>query len=202
VSPSTRIASTAGWLDEALGVVRGGGVVALPFERLFGLAADAFNSEAVARIDEIKRRSSWSQPVAVIVPDWEALSRVAIEFPQLAADLAEEHWPGPLTLIVPGGDDMPEQLRSEAGLIGVRIPGPSPALDLARAGDTVLTATSANLTGGPDALSHEDVRDLAGVDLIVPGRVPGPPGSTVVDATGTKPIVVRAGAIEIEGLLP
>jgi L-threonylcarbamoyladenylate synthase len=196
VTPNTPIASSSGWLDEALRVVRAGGVVALPFERLFGLAADAFNPVAVARIDEIKRRSSWSQPVAVIIPDWEGLSRVAIDFPPLAVELAEAHWPGPLTLIVPGGDDLPEQLRSESGLIGVRLAGPCSAAELAREGDLVLTATSANLTGGPDALRHEDVQQLEGVDLIVPGRVPGPPGSTVVDATGTRPEVVRAGVID------
>ena len=202
MSSTSKVADAKNWLEEASAVVRGGGVVALPFERLFGLAADAFDEGAVARIDEIKQRSSWSQPVAVIVPDWESLSRVAIEFPPLAKQLADENWPGPLTLIVPGGDDLPEQLRSEAGLIGVRIPGPCPAADLARAGDLVLTATSANLTGGPDALTHEDVQGLEGVDLIVPGRVPGPPGSTVIDATGTRPVVVRAGVIDIAEQLP
>lgn len=201
MAPRITIAEADGWLDEALRAVRGGGVVALPFERLFGLAADAFNPEAVARIDAIKRRSSWSQPVAVILPSPEALSRVAIDFPPLARKLADAHWPGPLTLIVPGGDDLPGQLRSESGLIGVRLPGPSPAAALATAGDLVLTATSANLTGGPDALNHEDVAQLEGVDLIVPGRVPGPPGSTVIDATGSRPVVVRPGVIDLaEGL--
>lgn len=202
MSPGARIANPDSWLDEALSVVREGGVVALPFERLFGLAADAFNSDAIVRIDEIKRRSSWSQPVAVIIPDWESLSRVAIDFPSQARKLADEHWPGPLTLIVPGAMSSAPQLLSEAGLIGVRLAGPCPAADLSRAGDLVLTATSANLTGGPDALSHEDVQRLEGVDLIVPGRVPGPPGSTVVDATGSKPVVVRAGVIDLTGGTP
>lgn len=202
MSPGPRIAKEDDWLEEALRALRGGGVIALPFERLFGLAADAFNTDAVARLDAIKGRSSWSQPVAVIIPDWEALSRVVVEFPPLARHLAEEYWPGPLTLIVPGADDLPEQLRSESGLIGVRLPGPCPAVALARASDMVLTATSANPTGGPDALTHHEVLDLDGVDLVVPGKVDGPPGSTVVDATGTRLVVVRPGVIDLSEGLP
>jgi L-threonylcarbamoyladenylate synthase len=196
------VASKDGWLAEALACVRGGGVVALPFERLFGLATDAFDSAAVARLDEIKSRSSWSQPVAVILPEHEALARVAVDFPPLATKLAKACWPGPLTLLVPGGDDLPEQLRSEGGLIGVRLAGPCPAAELARASGLVLTATSANLSGGPDALNHDDIRGLHGVDLIVPGQVPGPPGSTVIDASGERPAVVRVGIIDPEEIYP
>jgi L-threonylcarbamoyladenylate synthase len=189
---------TSNWLEESVRCVRAGGVVGLPFERLFGLAADAFNPDAVARIDGIKGRSSWSQPVAVILPDWDALARIVVDFPPLAQALADQFWPGPLTLLVPGADDLPEQLRSESGLIGVRLPGPCPAADVARASDLVLTATSANPTGASDAANHGDVLQLVGVELVVSGEVPGPPGSTVIDASGSKPVVVRNGAVDID----
>lgn len=189
--------ATAGlWLEEAEAAVRAGSVVALPFERLFGLAALALEPAAVGRAAAIKGRAG-GHPIPVIVPDPGAVGLVAASFPPLAAALAARHWPGPLTLLVPARPGLPAELTGPGGLVGVRVPGPSPALDLARRVGAPLTATSANPTGAPDALSHLDLLALGGLALIVPGGVPGPPGSTVVDASGTTPIVVRRGALEL-----
>ena len=80
----------------------------------------------------------------------------------------------------------------------MRIPGPSAAAELVRRTGLVLTATSANLSGGVDALSHEDIAGLTGPDLVVKGQVPGPPGSTVVDASTEQLIVIRSGIISLE----
>ena len=191
------IATPSGWLKEAARTVLAGGVVALPFERLFGLAARATDADAVARSAVIKGRGV-GQPIAVIIPDAGGVLEVAAKFPPLAAALAERHWPGPLTLLVPARSDLPAALVGPNGLVGVRVPGPSPALELVRRVGFALTATSANLSGARNALSDLDLHDLEGVDLLVPGVVPGPPGSTVVDASGATPIVVRQGILKID----
>jgi len=190
------IASPAAWLDEAARVVLAGGVVALPFERLYGLAARATDARAVARSAAVKARDP-AQPISAIVRDVAAVLEVASLFPPLAAELAARHWPGPLTLLVPGRGDLPAQLVGPRGLVGVRVPGASPALELVRRLGFALTATSANRAGGADALSHLDLLDLEGIDLVVPGAVPGPPGSTIVDASGERPLVVRTGVLNI-----
>jgi len=194
-----RVAPPDDWLEEALGVVLAGGVVALPFERLFGLAADALDPAAVARVLAIKGpgRRGGDRPLAVVIGDLGLLPRIAREFPPAARALADRHWPGPLTLLLPAVEGLPAPLLGPSGLLGVRLPGPCPAAELARAGSLVLTATSANPSGGRDPLDHEDLGDLDGVDLVVPGTVPGPPGSTVVDAGPRPPRVLRRGAIDI-----
>jgi L-threonylcarbamoyladenylate synthase len=193
--PATATAS--GWLKEAVRTILAGGVVALPFERLFGLAARAVDADAVARSAVIKGRGV-GQPIAVIVQDAGGVLEIAASFPPLAVALAERHWPGPLTLLVPARSDLPAALVGPNGLVGVRVPGPSPALDLVRRVGFALTATSANLSGAKDALSDLDLLDLEGIDLLVPGAVPGPPGSTIVDASGDVPVIVRQGILKID----
>jgi len=190
------IATASSWLDSAALAVLGGQVVALPFERLFGLAANALDAEAVLRSAAIKGRLP-THPISVIVPNVESVSLLASSFPPLAAALAARFWPGPLTLLVPARQDIPEALVGKGRLVGVRVPGPSPALDLVRRAGIPLTATSANRTGERDALTHLDLLDLEGVDLVIAGEVPGPPGSTVVDASGDFPVILRRGALEL-----
>ncbi len=198
VKPVTR--RTGAWLVPAAAAIRSGRVVAVPFERLFGLAADALDSAAVARVAAIKGRptdSAGRQPIAVVVPDRQAVHRVAASFPPLAQRLAERFWPGPLTLLLEALPGIPAPLVSPSGLIGVRWPGPCMAADLAEETATVLTATSANPGGGEDVLSHEELADLGGLAYVAKGHVAGPPGSTVVDVTGAEPVVLRAGIVDL-----
>ncbi len=189
------------WLDEALSVIHAGGVVALPFERLFGLAANALSETAVAKVAAIKsrdERSSGVRPISVILPEMNAVSSVTSAFPEAARGLARRYWPGSLTLVVPAAGHLPRPLVSVQGLIGVRLPGPSPAARLAALAGVPLTATSANRAGETDPLSHEGLAALSGVDYVVEGVVPGPPGSTVVDASVHPVRVLRQGIIQLE----
>jgi L-threonylcarbamoyladenylate synthase len=188
-------------LDEAARIVKNGGVVALPYERLFGLAANALDARTVDKVAAIKGRDlrgSRFWPIAVIASDLKSVLDIVDDFTPLAFSLAGKYWPGPLTMLVRAQKGLPTALLGPSGLIGVRVPGPCPAADLAVRTGLVLTATSANRHLGDDALSHEDVAGIKGVDLIIEGDVPGPPGSTVVDASGSRPIVVRSGCIDIE----
>ena len=174
-------------------------MVALPFERLFGLAANALDPAAVQRVLTVKGLDRGESPIAVIVPDRDQIEQLIGALTPLARQLADVHWPGPLTLLVPAKSGLPAALVGDRGLIGVRVAGPCPAADLARSTGLPLTATSANRAGEPDPLEHDDLARLGGVDLIVPGRVPGPPGSTVVDASGNRPMILRQGVVVIAG---
>jgi L-threonylcarbamoyladenylate synthase len=188
------------WLVRAVETVRAGEVVALPYERLFGLAANALDKEAVARVAAIKGRAEYaigSKPISVIVPHMEALPKVAADFSPVAQKLAQVYWPGPLTIIVKAAAGLPLPLVSESGTIGVRIAGPSPAAELAQRSGLVLTATSANLKDAQDAISSDEVKRLQGISMVLDGVVSGPPGSTVVDATGEQVRVLREGYVEV-----
>jgi L-threonylcarbamoyladenylate synthase len=177
-------------------LLRAGGVVACPTETLVGLLADALSEQAVARVVAIKQRGP--DPIALILPSLEALSRVAEPPSELAISLARKHWPGPLTLIVRALPGLPAPLVRN-GTIGVRVPGDSPALALARAFAGPLTATSCNPTGQPAARTEADVRGYFPNELdgIIPGDAPGGLPSTIVDATGAAPKVIRVGAISL-----
>ncbi|MCA9582307.1 MAG: threonylcarbamoyl-AMP synthase, partial [Myxococcales bacterium] len=171
---------------------------ACPTETQVGLLAAALDPAAVSRVLDLKGRTE-AATVAVIVPDAEAVTSVATVLPDGARLLAARYWPGPMTLILPAKEGIPAALVRD-GKVGVRVPGASPALTLARHFGGPLTATSANRTGSPPCLSDDDVRRAfpTGIDLVVPGVAPGGPPSTMVDATVDPILVLRQGAIRID----
>lgn len=178
-------------------ILRRGGVVACPTETLQGLLASALDPLAVQRVVQAKQRGP--EPIALIIPNVEALDAIAIEISPATRALTVKHWPGPLTLLVRAhGALAPELVRD--GKVGVRIPGPSPALDLVRAFGAPLTATSCNPSGQAPARTEAEARAyfVNVIDEFVPGDAPGGAPSTVVDASVDPPRVIRAGAIEID----
>jgi len=179
-------------------VLKQGGVVACPTETWLGLLADAFNEEAVERIAELKRRPA-DMPIALLLPDEQAVREVALTPSAAAQALMRAHWPGPLTILLRAASGLSPRL-SKDGKIGVRVPGPSPAADLVRAFGHPLTATSANRTGEPPLRSVEDLPVAldAGLDGRVYGASPGGAPSTLIDATTTPMKILRPGAIEID----
>jgi L-threonylcarbamoyladenylate synthase len=187
-------------LAQLIAALRAGGVVACPTETFVGLLADALDPRAVERVSALKRRDA-GLPIGVLLPDVSALSLVASSVPERVLMIAARHWPGPLTLLVPVKAGLPQAL-SKAGKIGVRVPGPSPALDLVRAFGGPLTATSANLSGEPAARDEADVRRAfpQGLAAVVPGLAPGGLASSVIDVCGDVPVVVRAGPIGLADL--
>jgi tRNA threonylcarbamoyl adenosine modification protein (Sua5/YciO/YrdC/YwlC family) len=180
-------------------ILRRGGVVACPTETQMGLLADALNPEAVERVRDLKGRAA-GEPISVIVPSLEAAVAIARDLSASAARLASRHWPGPLTLIMRAGGRLPDALKKH-GNVAVRVPGPSPALDLVTAFGGPLTATSANPTGQPPLGDEAGLRAAFGdgLDAIVPGPVQGRQASTIVDVTGEQPVVLRQGPIRIDG---
>lgn len=185
-------------LDALVEVLRRGGVISCPTETLQGLLADALSEPAVARVVALKRRGS--DPIALLVPSFEVAEALSAEpLSEGVRKLAASHWPGPLTLVLKARPGLPAPL-APAGTIGVRIPGPSRALEVVRAFGGPLTATSCNLSGQPAARTEAEARAYfeGQVDAIVPGDAPGGAPSTVLDVTGPTLRVLREGAIKLQ----
>jgi L-threonylcarbamoyladenylate synthase len=188
-------------IAEATRLIFAGEAVAVPTETVYGLAADATNAQAVARIYEAKGRPSFN-PLIVHVPDFAAAELVGAFDPEARA-LAEQHWPGPLTLVVPLRESAGIASIVTAGLptVGIRVPAHSAMQALLRAVDRPLAAPSANASGSISPTHAEHVlKSLGGrIKLIIDGG-PTERGleSTIVAATGGALRLLRPGPIEID----
>lgn len=155
-------------MDRAAAVIVRGGLVAMPTETVYGLAADAMQPEAVARIFEVKGRPRFD-PLIVHVADVEQARSVTGSWPEAAEVLAAKFWPGPLTLVLPKAWQVPELVTSGLSTVAVRVPSHPAALDLIRLSGRALAAPSANRFGhvSPTTAGHvwDDLRDQ--VDVIL-----------------------------------
>ena len=192
-------------IAEAARLVLAGEPVAVPTETVYGLAADATNPEAVARIYAAKGRPSFN-PLIVHVPDLKAAERIGI-FNEEAKSLAKAHWPGPLTLVVPLSRNSGIASIVTAGLptIALRVPAHPAMRALLKACGRPLAAPSANASGSisPTRASHV-LGSLEGrISLVIDGG-PTERGieSTIVAATGGPIRLLRRGPIEIDAIEP
>jgi L-threonylcarbamoyladenylate synthase len=188
------------WLLEAAGVIRVGGIVAIPTDTLYGLAADPFQDAAVARIFAVKDRSA-ERALPLIAADAVQVQECVGPIPPLAARLVNRFWPGPLTLLLPAPARLGARGTGGPGNGGVRVPAHAVARRLCAACGTPLTATSANRSGEPPSADPDAVARALGdrIDVLVDaGFTPGGPPSTIVDVSGASPRLVRAGAIAWE----
>lgn len=189
-------------ITEAARLILAGEPVAVPTETVYGLAADATNAEAVARIYEAKGRPSFN-PLIVHVSDFNEAWKVA-DLGPLSTELAERHWPGPLTIVAPLKADSPIASLVTAGLptIGVRVPGHRAIQALLQAVGHPLAAPSANASGSISPTRAEHVeRSLGGrIPLILDdGACPRGIESTIVAETGGELRLLRRGPLDIEG---
>ena len=191
---------SADTIAEAARLILAGEPIAVPTETVYGLAADATNAAAVARIYEAKGRPSFN-PLIVHVPDLAAAERIGL-FEPPARDLAEQHWPGPLTLVVPLRKDAGIASIVTAGLptIGLRVPAHPAMRALLRALCRPLAAPSANASGSISPTRAEHVLASLGgrIPLIIDGGA-AERGieSTIVAATGGPLRLLRPGPIDI-----
>lgn len=187
-------------LEQAVKILQSGGLVIVPTETFYGIACDAMSVAAVRRLVGVKSRQ-WGKPIPLIAGSIEAARSTAAAIPPLFEELAARFWPGPLTLVVPAAGHYPGAITGGTGSVGIRMPGPSPALELARAFGRPVTATSANPTGQPPPRATEQIDpDLAAeVDLVVDGgQTPGGEPSTVLDLTGESAVILRPGPLQKE----
>jgi len=158
-------------VERAAAILRSGGIVGIPTETVYGLACDAMNAEAIARVFEAKQRPSFD-PLIVHVADLAAAEKVA-RFTPLAHKLAERFWPGPLTLVLPKDSSVPDLVTAGRSSVGVRVPNHELALALLREFGGPLAAPSANPFGyiSPTSAAHVVAQLGDDVDAVLDGGV-------------------------------
>ena len=184
-------------LQEAAKWIRMGGLVALPTDTLYGLAADPFRADAVARLLTVKGRAA-ARALPLIAADANQIAARLGPLSPAGERLAAKFWPGPLTLLIPAPVTLAHGVAAGTGRVGVRVPAHDIARAICRAADRPITATSANRSGQPATADPDEVERTLGEDvdlLIDAGPTRGGVPSTIVDVTGAAPRLVRAGAV-------
>ena len=190
--------SSVGWLEEALAVLREGGLVALPTETVYGLAASLRTPAAVSRIFRLKNRAP-DKALPLQVASVEQAEGWGFRLDGGARRLARAFWPGPLTLVLPRPRACPSWFAPGSPALGLRIPDHPAALSLLVAWGEPLAVTSANRSGEPGCLDGASVAALFPREPLLlaidAGRAAGGVASTVVNATGAEPGILREGPI-------
>jgi L-threonylcarbamoyladenylate synthase len=184
-------------LIQAAHIISQGGVIAFRTDTFYGLGADPFNQAAIKRIRELKGREG-HKPILLLISDELQISRFISKQSSVFTEIAKRFWPGPLTIVGPARDELPDELTAGSKTIGLRLPADENARAIVRACGGALTATSANVSDQSEARSAIDVEGYfeTGIDLIIDGgEVSVTSPSTVVDLSGTEPRIVREGAI-------
>lgn len=193
-------------IAQAVALLRAGGVVAIPTDTLYGLAADARNPDAVERVYAAKGRPA-DMPLPALVSGWEQASQVAAITEDVAAivrRLADAYWPGSLTLVLPAASGLPERLTAGRDTIAVRMPDHPVPLALADALGRPITGTSANRSGEPDITDPAELRRILAsrVDgIITSGPRPRGTASTIVAVSGEGLTLLREGALPYDDVL-
>ena len=197
-----RLSSAEADLARAASILRDGGLVAIPTETVYGLAVRADDADAVERLFVVKDRPT-DNPLIVHVADVDGVHAVAREVTPLAEALLARFAPGPLTVVLPAREDLPRAVTAGLDTVAVRIPDHPVALALLRLAGVPLAAPSANRSTRPSPTRAAHVLDdLDGrIDAVVDG---GPTRvgleSTVVDARGARPVILREGGVTREAL--
>ena len=189
------------YLDEAAEVIKNGGIVAFPTETVYGLGANALDSDAVLKIFEAKGRPQ-DNPLIVHVASKDILDYVT-EVPSIANKLMEKFWPGPLTMIFKKKNIIPNRTSADLDSIGLRMPSDEIALELIKRSGKPIAAPSANISGRPSPTDmNRCVQDLDGkADYILGGnRSFVGVESTILDLTVEPACILRPGGITLEDL--
>jgi L-threonylcarbamoyladenylate synthase len=188
-------------IGRAIEILEQGGLVAFPTDTVYGLGARAFDPRAVSRLYEAKGRTS-SKAIPILISSLEQAGLVVKELPSAARVLAEEFWPGPLTIILQRRRNLPLDLSAKQ-TVGIRIPDHPVALTLLEAAGP-LAVTSANISGKATArTANEVLKSLDGrVELILNGgTTPGGRPSSIIDCTVDPMRIVRHGPLPEEKIL-
>lgn len=188
-------------IETAAEILRNGGIVAIPTETVYGLAADAFDSEAVKKIFEAKGRPQ-DNPLIVHISDFEQIYSIAREVPEKAKALADAFWPGPLTIILPKKAEIPSETSGGLDTVAVRMPSHEIARKIISL-SCPLAAPSANISGFPSPTSFDHVEaDMTGrADAICNGGdCDVGVESTVITLATEIPVLLRPGGVTLEQL--
>jgi len=181
-------------IKQAARVIAGGGLVIIPTDTVYGIAADVTNKKALDKLYEIKKRPR-EKPFAILIAEKESAERFSRQIPLVAYKLMRKFWPGPLTILLKSKDQ---------GKVGLRIPDNPVTLEIIFQSKTALACPSANISDKPAPVDCEEaIKDLDGlVDLAIDaGATKLGVESTVVDLTVEPPQIVRSGAIKDEEII-
>ena len=189
-------------IEKAAQILKNGGIVAIPTETVYGLAANCFEDRAVKRIFEAKGRPQ-DNPLFVHISNMDMLKEIAKDIPEIALKCAEKFWPGPFTMVLPKTDKIGDCISPNLNTVAVRMPENQVALEIINASGVPLAAPSANTSGSPSPTSAFHVEaDLYGkIDAIVyTGECKVGDESTVVTFCENPPRLLRPGGITAEQL--
>ena len=189
-------------LSYAVDVLLNGGLVGVPTETVYGLACNGLDAAAVAKIYEVKGRPE-VKPLSLLVPDLDVAATVCAKIPEAARLLAEAFWPGPLTIVLPKRDTVPDIVTAGGNTIGVRCPDHPLTLELLRTAGLPAAAPSANISDMPSPKSAEDVLAYfdGKIDCVIDGGVCKlGTESTIVSLTAQPYKILRQGALAEEDI--
>ena len=191
-------------IKKAAKIIRAGGLVIFPTETVYGLAADALNEKAVARIFEVKGRPA-ANPLPIQIASVKDINVLTSNIPDIAKRLMNDFFPGPLTLVFESSESISELITAGTGKVGIRMPDHRVALALIKEFGGPIIATSANLTGQPAPTTADEAVSYLGksADAVLdcgPTKIMVP--STVVDVSADPPVILREGSITKEALKP
>ena len=187
---------------KAVSILKNGGVVAYPTDTVYGLGACMMDTKAVDRIFQVKGRPK-GMALPVLLADRLQIAEIVTSVSPAAKRLADEFFPGALTIILPKSAVVPDIITGGGKTVAFRIPNHPVPLALIQGLGKPIVGTSANLSGYPSTLTAEEVRFQIGdkIDMVIDGgKCPGGIESTIVDLSGEKPVIRRQGAISIEKL--
>ena len=203
ISSSVPVRETLGGrADEAVCVLRNGGVVAIPTDTVYGLAAAFDDEEAVDRVFRIKSRPS-GLAIPLLLDDASSVESYVTAVPESFRALAATFWPGPLTIVLPKSRLVADKLTAGRDTVGIRVPDHWLPRYISKSLDKAITGTSANLSGSPSLMTAQAVEEQLGdaVDLVIDGGAAhGMKASTVVDLSSDMPAILREGSITIQDI--
>jgi tRNA threonylcarbamoyl adenosine modification protein (Sua5/YciO/YrdC/YwlC family) len=186
-------------IASAVGALKGGRLVVMPTDTVYGIGADAFDNTAVTALLSAKGRGR-DMPVGVLVGSWHTIEGLVYTVPDGARELIRAFWPGALSLVVAQAPSLQWDLGDARGTVMLRMPLHPVAIELLREVGP-MAVSSANVSGSPPAVSAEEARSQLG-DLVDIYLDAGPSeqqaASTIVDLTGDTPRLLRAGPVSVE----
>jgi L-threonylcarbamoyladenylate synthase len=191
----------AAGIASAISAVKGGRLVVMPTDTVYGIGADAFDSNAVAALLSAKGRGR-DMPVPVLVGSWHTIEGLVYTVPHAARELIRAFWPGALSLVVRQAPSLHWDLGDAQGTVMLRMPLHPVAIELLREVGP-MAVSSANISGRPAAVTADDARHQLG-DLVEVYLDAGPSSqqaaSTIVDLTGSHPRVLRQGPVTVDAV--
>ncbi|TVS85205.1 L-threonylcarbamoyladenylate synthase [Mycobacterium helveticum] len=186
-------------IASAVGAIKGGRLVVMPTDTVYGIGADAFDSAAVGALLSAKGRGR-DMPVGVLVGSWHTIEGLVYTMPDGARELIRAFWPGALSLVVMQAPSLQWDLGDARGTVMLRMPLHPVAIELLREVGP-MAVSSANVSGRPPAVDADQARDQLGdlVDVYLDaGAAQQQAASTIVDLTGAAPRILRAGPVSAE----